>query len=208
MKFKYMMRGLGLGVIITAAVMGAYGRKAVADARVAVLREYGLGKDNTPDIQDGIQDESGQPESDTVATEPVIARNEDIEAEISSVLDQAKESEQAPAETKESTVDGSEAASASEQPEDASKPDNGDGGDDASKDNVIKITISNGDGSATVARKLVTAGLIENAGEYDAWLVQKGYDKKLSTGTKEITVDENWDEPEKWRAIAEKITSK
>ena len=36
MKFKYMIRGLGIGVIMTAAVMGAYNRQAVADARVAV----------------------------------------------------------------------------------------------------------------------------------------------------------------------------
>ena len=42
MKFKYMIRGLGLGIIITAAVLGAYNRNAVADARVAVLKDYGL----------------------------------------------------------------------------------------------------------------------------------------------------------------------
>ena len=42
MKFKYLMRGIGLGVIITAVVMGAYSRSAVADARVSVLKEYGL----------------------------------------------------------------------------------------------------------------------------------------------------------------------
>jgi len=38
MKLKYMLRGMGIGVVITAAVMGAYSRNAVADARVAVLR--------------------------------------------------------------------------------------------------------------------------------------------------------------------------
>ena len=46
MKFKYMIRGLGIGIVITAAVMGAYSRNAVADARVAVLREYGLGEES------------------------------------------------------------------------------------------------------------------------------------------------------------------
>ena len=29
MKFKYMLRGLGLGILITAVVMGAYTRSAV-----------------------------------------------------------------------------------------------------------------------------------------------------------------------------------
>ena len=46
MKFKYMIRGLGLGIIITAAVLGAYNRNAVADARVAVLKDYGLDGDD------------------------------------------------------------------------------------------------------------------------------------------------------------------
>lgn len=37
MKFKYMIRGLGIGVIITAAIMGAYNRNAVAEDRKSVV---------------------------------------------------------------------------------------------------------------------------------------------------------------------------
>ena len=76
MKFKYMIRGLGLGVIITAAVMGAYSRNAVADARVAVLREYGFGEESR------LVDESENSEDVSAAgpTEPVIVRDEERES--------------------------------------------------------------------------------------------------------------------------------
>ena len=46
MKAKYILRGLGLGMIITAVVLGAYTRSAVADARVAILKEYGIGEES------------------------------------------------------------------------------------------------------------------------------------------------------------------
>ena len=45
MKTKYLLRGLGLGMIITAVVMGAYAKSAVAKARVDVLKEYGIGEE-------------------------------------------------------------------------------------------------------------------------------------------------------------------
>ncbi len=137
MKFKYMIRGMGIGVIITAAFMGAYSRQAVADARVAVLREYGFGEESRPDVDDP------EPSTGSVVTPP----------------------------DEESAVDG-----------------------------VVEIVIASGDDSGTVARKLYNAGLIENAAEYDAFLMQHGYDKRLSTGTKTINVTDSWQE------IADKIT--
>lgn len=49
-----------------------------------------------------------------------------------------------------------------------------------------QITVSSGDGSDTVARKLYEAGLISDAAAYDRYLCQNGYDKKICTGVKTI----------------------
>ena len=89
MKFKYMIRGLGLGVIITAAVLGAYNRNAVADARVAVLKDYGLDGESPLAEETSTAEEASAAES----TEPVIMRDDEKEAEIESVLDAAKDAE-------------------------------------------------------------------------------------------------------------------
>ncbi|MDE6992674.1 MAG: hypothetical protein K2P42_18710 [Lachnospiraceae bacterium] len=206
MKFKYMIRGLGIGVVITAAVMGAYSRNAVADARVAVLREYGLGEESR------LVGESEDSEEHSAAgpTEQPIVRDEERESEISSVLDAAKESEQADM-TEPATVPGEQAQLSGGS--DGEQESSGDGASESSSaiivtptdgentaGDAVEIVIASGDDSGTVARKLFNAGLIENAAEYDAFLMQHGYDKRLSTGTKTIGVTDSWQE------IADKIT--
>ena len=200
MKFKYMIRGVGLGVVITAAVMGAYSRNAVADARVAVLREYGFGDESRLVGESETSSEGGAGDASAVEpTEQVIVRNEEIESEIDSVLDAAKQSEQASI-----TEPGTE--SGEQQPAEPSGDDAVATGSPAAEalpqgDAVdVEIVIVSGDDSGTVARKLYNAGVIENASEYDAFLMQHGYDKRLTTGTKTISITDSWQE------IADKIT--
>ena len=205
MKLKYMIRGLGIGVVITAAVMGAYSRNAVADARVAVLREYGLGEESRLVGESEEADENASEDASAVnPTEQVIVRDEEIESEIDSVLDAAKESEQAGM-TEAGTEPSEQPSTGISDGEDAgSEPSSvivvtPSGSENASGD-TVDIVIASGDDSGTVARKLYNAGLIENASEYDALLTQHGYDKRLSTGTKVISVTDGWQE------IADKIT--
>lgn len=75
---------------------------------------------------------------------------------------------------------------------------NNDIDNNTSKDSV-KIKVSGGDDSGVVSRKLYNAGLIENAAEFDAFLMQHGYDKKIATGEKTFYTGESWQE------IAEKL---
>ncbi len=202
MKAKYILRGLGLGMIITAVVMGAYTRSAVADARVAVLKEYGIGEEavlaeTLVDVanSENNEDEKNEDENAVRASESeeaaesdvkesvtfaTIPYNEELESEIHSVLDAAEAIEQG----------------MSEETEPLSTPSvDGQG-------NTVTIEILRGDDSGTVARKLYNAGLVENAAEYDAFLMQHGYDKKLNTGVKVINVTDSWQE------IAEKLAKR
>jgi cell division protein YceG involved in septum cleavage len=67
---------------------------------------------------------------------------------------------------------------------------------------TIDITVAGGDDSGKVSRKLYNAGIIDNASEFDAFLMQHGYDKKITVGTKTINITDTWQE------IAEKLTHK
>lgn len=215
MKFKYMIRGLGLGIIITAAVMGAYNRNAVADARVQVLKEYGLGEEPTVIGETETSEEETEASTVSETTEPVILRDETVEAEISSVLDAAVDAEQAATtepdaealvvETTMQTAEPDEQTMGEAEPQEPSTeavvivtPSD----ETVETGDAIQIVIAKGDDSGTVSRKLYNAGLIENAAEYDAFLMQHGYDKKISTGTKTIYATDSWQE------IAEKLTRK
>ena len=201
MKAKYLLRGLGLGMIITAVVMGAYTRSAVANARVAVLKEYGIGEEATlaetlVDINNEDDDKKNidKPSESIAVTESVaeesaesasMPQSEEQETETQSVSDAAEAEGQ---DIQGHVLDND----APNQPEENAGRQNG----------TITIEISRGDDSGTVARKLYNAGLVESASEYDAFLMQHGYDKKLSTGTKTINVTDSWLE------IAEKIAGK
>ena len=236
MKFKYMIRGLGLGVIITAAVLGAYNRNAVADARVAVLKDYGLDGENPLEEETSTAEEASAAES----TEPVIMRDDEKEAEIESVLDAAKDAENS--DNGASDGEGLNGDASNGEPLDGEisdgepsneellneEPSNGNSSDSQASDaapseqetpeqgssaivvvpsdeeevsgETVEIVIESGDDSGTVSRKLQNAGVIENASEFDAFLMQHGYDKKISTGKKVIGVADTWQE------IADKIS--
>jgi hypothetical protein len=202
MKFKYMLRGLGIGVIITAAIMGAYTRSAVADARVAVMKEYGFGEEPTLVDNETETSEEVSSETEESSTEPVILRDEEIESQIASVLDEAKASE---AETVGTTEieNETEAETQIEQETEVETTEIIEiAQENANQHSYIEIVISGGDDSGTVSRKLYNAGLVENAAEYDAFLMQHGYDKKISTGTKKISPTDSWQD------IAEKLIRK
>lgn len=59
---------------------------------------------------------------------------------------------------------------------------------------TVTILIVRGDSSYTVSRRLEEAGLIENARDYDAYLVDNGYSKTIRTGTYKIPVNATWEE--------------
>ena len=226
MKFKYMIRGLGLGVIITAAVLGAYNRNAVADARVAVLKDYGLDGESPLAEETSTAEEASAAES----TEPVIMRDDEKEAEIESVLDAAKDAENSDNGASDGEGLNGDAANGeiSDGEPSNEEPSNGNISDSQASDaapseqetpeqdssavvvvpsdeeeasgETVEIVIESGDDSGTVSRKLQNAGVIQNASEFDAFLMQHGYDKKISTGKKVIGVADTWQE------IADKIS--
>ena len=204
MKLKYMLRGLGIGVVVTAAVMGAHNRNAVADARVAVLKEYGIGEEAR---LVGETEPSGEMASEELSevnvTESVSARDEEKESELNAALDAAKADEQGgmaePGEVQ-LPEEGSGDAESGVEPSEPSEPGSVIVVTPSGEGDSVEIVIVSGDDSGTVARKLYNAGVIENASEYDAFLMQHGYDKRLTTGTKTIDAADSWQE------IAEKIT--
>ena len=206
MKTKYLLRGLGLGMVITAVVMGAYTKKAVANARVEVLKEYGIGeeavlKETLVDVENGNEEQeretvaSSVVEMQTQENEPQqtdMPYDEALESEPDSMLDADKTQQ----EETQSAVSGEEAVSTA--PVQASEEQGAVDG----QAKTVTIEISKGDDSGSVSRKLKNAGLVENAAEFDAFLMQHGYDKKLNTGTKTIDVADSWQD------IAEKLIRK
>lgn len=53
---------------------------------------------------------------------------------------------------------------------------------------TVTLEVRRGDSSVSVARRAAEAGLVQSAADFDVFLCQNGYDKRISIGSYEITV--------------------
>lgn len=183
MKLKYYLRGLGIGVIVTALLMGIAlsGRKETLTDDEIRQRALELGmSDDTAVLSDTLlpEGEAAANNQEDIEAEPEEAKQEVSEPEVPEpevAGEEPDESEEAEAE-KNKPKDADEASSEA-QPDETGTITAGES---------ITITVNSGDGSKTVANKLQEAGVIADATAFDLYLCQNGYDKRIAAGTHEI----------------------
>lgn len=191
MKLKYYLRGLGIGIIVTAVIMGVASgsRKETLSDREIKERAAALGMVEPGNSLADMQ-ESADPEPEE---EPVSAQN----AEPTSIL--AAEPTKTPVEeptempteapTKAPMAESTEIpAEAPGKTPEAELPDTTPSNDvfTAGAEEQITIEIKSGEGSYAICRKLEQAGLIASASDFDDYLYSNGYDRKLRIGSYEI----------------------
>ena len=161
MKLKYYLRGLGIGILVTALIMGFTTKEGrpLTDAEIkAAAAELGMVESDSLRLADLPQNQTPQPEpTDQPETTP----------EPDATPEPAKEPEAA-----------SESAAETSQESGAD----------------ISITVSAGSGSRTVCNGLEEAGVIADAAEFDKYLCDQGYSKRICVGTFEIPADASWEE--------------
>lgn len=191
MNLKFYLRGLGIGIFMTALIMGTVARShpntmseseiraeakklGMVDGRTVLTDTQEQNQTNeTSDVSE-IEDIEDEKELDFKdAGEPTVSENTTVSDNI--------------------TVSGNDIAERQEKGSKAEQEDMG---------NTIVIAIYPGDSSHTVSRRLEEAGIVENAKEYDKYLCQNGYDRKLRVGSFRIPIDASKEE------IAKKITGR
>lgn len=169
MKLRYYMRGLGIGIIVTAFIMGISSP------------QRSMANDN-PDSQ---LTESGTADSQTVMLADLAS--DSAEPTPTPETDGNSEPTNTPAGTPAQTPAKTSTPASSPEPaqDNASEQESG--------STIITFTIENGTGSETVSKKLEEAGLIENASSFNRFLCDNGYSKSIRAGKFEIPVgaDEN-----------------
>ena len=169
MKLKYYLRGLGIGILVTALIMGFTTRdsRPLTDAEIkAAAAELGMVESDSLRLADLPQEPTPTPE---ITPEPTK------EPETTPEPEATTESSGEPTEEPETA---SEAATETTQ----------ESGTD------ISITVSAGSGSRTVCNRLEEAGVIDDAAEFDKYLCDQGYSKRICVGTFEIPADASWEE--------------
>ena len=193
MKLNYYMRGLGIGIVVTALLMGiaSSGKKEqMTDEEIRQrATEMGMVDGNIvlADMPEIHEDEEEQKEE-----------GNEKEGALTSLS--GNES----ADDKVKTENGDDPEGASEEGGEGSDETLGDDPreDGVTVNEIIVISIDSGDGSRVVANKLLQAGMIEDAAAFDEYLCRNGYDKRLKTGRHDIPVNATDEE------IAASITTK
>ena len=178
MKLRYYMRGLGIGIFVTAILMTVTidGKtEKLTDAEI-IQRAEQLGME---------QKYESTVLADTVSENEV--QTEDIVDE--EIKPEETESEETEPEVTEPEIQSEEIVTDVPQTDEVVTE-------------TVQIIVQGGDGSQTVARKLADAGLIADAQAYDKYLCRNGYDKRICTGTHTIPMGASEEE------IAKIITSR
>ena len=209
MKLRYYLRGLGIGIVITALLMGLTkgGAKETLSDDEIIARAEALGMVQSSvlssDLNHEEQGEDGVTVSyNTALDEPDIAAlpdsaGADQTGDAAGVVDTEATDKTADAAD---TVDSEKVADATGDSEGSTKASDIDVADNSTKATdttgaaTITVTINSGDGSDTVARHLAELGVITDAGDFDRYLCQNGYDKKLATGNHEINAGAGYQE--------------
>ncbi len=185
MKLKYYMRGLGIGIVVTALLMGFAISKQKEPMTDEEIRQRALEMGMIE--QNGVlADDLGGDDSEAVSEEVSSDISDDdmgsvSENEPEDMVEAPEEEIDVEEETAENGSDIEESVTVEE---------------------FVVITVNGGDGSRTVANKLQEAGLVEDAAVYDVYLCQNGYDKRIATGNHEIPVGASLEE------IAKEITTR
>ena len=176
MKLKYYLRGLGIGILVTAVIMGVTqgSRKETLSDREIRERAAALG-----------MVEPGNSLADLEAAETPAAPEipEAIETPAATEIPEAIET---PAATE--TPEAAETPAATEAPaatpEVTARPTQKPAEEEEGSSYTFEIQA--GDSSYQVAYRLQQAGLVADARDFDNYLCSKGYDRKLKTGSYEI----------------------
>lgn len=196
MKIRYYLRGLGLGILVTAIFFMVSGKNSqpMSDEMIkARAKELGMSESVV------LSELSTQEET-------VVETTEEITTEAESVVEQTKEESLATEETVTEEAVSEEAIieESEEEPvvEVVSQPSNEEESEQESESQAnttsntepVTITVNRGEGSDTVSRRLQEAGLVADAHEYDKYLMANGYDKRIGVGEHVIPAGATWED--------------
>lgn len=195
MKLRYYMRGLGIGIAITAVIMSVALHaklKPMSDQEViarakelgmeekynsAVLADSLSGNDVNAQAGDGEQKLPAANEQTEQQT-----KNKEAEDALERAQKEIEDSKQAAEKAREDAAAAGAEAAVIDTDVGTIGLHGGEEAASAAQTQGIEVTVGGGDGSLTVAKKLEQAGVIADAAAFDRYLCQKGYDKRICTG--------------------------
>lgn len=192
MKLRFYLRGLGIGMVVTALIMGLTTKaddRPLTDAEIRALAlNLGMVDANSLSLAD-VGGQTGGQAGPSPAVSPIPTDNPKPTDSPLPTDSSTPETSDSPEPSKEPVSPSpavTESPSPSPLPAETDEP--------VVERETVTIVIVRGDSSYTVSRRLQEAGLVDDAGAYDTYLVDNGYSKTIRTGTYKIPVEATWEE--------------
>ncbi len=195
MKLKYYLRGLGTGIIFTAIILTiVYSYKTTDHKVMERAKELGMvmKDDNTEDNlgtqePDTTTKQQSEAQSDTT-TEPQSITQADTttkepQSDVQPDTTTEPQSETQPDTTTKEPQTEAEPDTTTKEPQTEAEPDT----TVELSNGKVSFTISKGMTSETVSAKLQELGIIEDAKDYNKYLIENGYSNRVRAGVYEIS---------------------
>ena len=202
MNLKSYLRGIGIGILVTAAVFiisGASDKKGTMTDEMIKQRAKELGMVESSTTVADVSDTKVKPTVEVIEKkEPENEVTKAAKADENEPEEDVKaKDEPTPEPTPEVTPEPTPEPTPDPTPEPTPEPTKA---AEISSDTAF-IEVNSGDGSDTVSRKLEQIGIIDDAASFDKYLISQGYDRKITTG-KHVFKSDDTDE-----AIAKNLVS-
>lgn len=194
MNLKYYLRGLGIGMVVAAILMGVatQGSKPMTDAEIKE-RAAQLGMVEQKVLADIATESPGQTSEAVQAptqkpTTEVTHAPTEVPTEVpASKATQEPASAPTEAPTQKPTEAPTQEPTSAPTEAPTSEP-------QESGEETVVLVIRSGESSWTVSKNLVTLGLIDDAAAFDSFLSRGGYDKSIHTGEFKIAKGATFEE--------------
>ena len=190
MKLKYYLRGLGIGMIVTALILGiSFSNRQDQTSQIMTddqIRERAaeLGMVDSSELTlAALQNSEKQPTEGTPEETTQTQEQNNIEAEPETTVPAETQAAEEPETTQESEATTEPEPEKTAGPETTAEPEVTEA---PQRTQTASITIQRGDDSGSVSRWLYEAGLVENAKAFDNYLCNNGYSRSINPGTYEI----------------------
>lgn len=210
-KLQYYLRGLGVGIFVTAIVMGTVlpgPEKELTDAEIKKrAAELGMVDENSLVLSDLQGDQFVKVDSEDSLSETQEQQTEMVESTESSDVEKTEPPESEPLETEqvnteEVITEEPEEVVTEEAVEEVPTEETEEEGAETQEqisqprvtgtvsedESVVTITIHSGANSYSVSKVLADTGLVDGAKSYDNFLCNEGYSKKIHTGSYVIAI--------------------
>ena len=188
MKLKYYLRGLGIGMIVTALILGiSFSNRQDQTSQIMTddqIRERAaeLGMVDSSELTlAALQNSAKQPTEGTPEETTQTQEQNNIEAEPETTVPAETQATAEPETTQEPEATAEPEKTAG--PETTAEPEVTEA---PQRTQTASITIQRGDDSGSASRRLYEAGLVENAKAFDNYLCNNGYSRSINPGTYEI----------------------